>query len=84
MTIESISALLFRMLGILLLLSGLLSIVGTAMTYASLAHLRDLPQMQDTYYVVGNGTFAAALLLLGALCLVLSRPLGRVLAKGLQ
>jgi hypothetical protein len=84
MTIEAVAALLFRIGGVVLLLLGLFSIAGTAMTYAALAQLRNVPQMQDTYYVVGNWTFPAALVLIGALCLVFSRPLGRVLAKGLQ
>jgi hypothetical protein len=81
MTIEAVGALLFRMLGVVLLLLGALTVVGMAVSYVSVPQV----QVHDVYYVVGESTVLAALLLIsGALFTFCSKPLGRVLTKGLQ
>lgn len=84
MTIEAIGALLFRMLGMVLLLLGTFAIAGMAVSYVSFPQVHDVPQLHDVYYVGGESIVLAALFLIsGALFTFFSKPLGRVLTKGL-
>ena len=80
MTIEAAGALLVRALAVVLFLLGIQALLGPVIW--SLAFVS--PPTHDTYFVVGPSiVWVGVLFLSGVLLLVFSKPLGRLLARGL-
>jgi len=86
MNIETIGALLFRALGVVLFLLGMHALLGQVLWYVYFVNQRlQNTYVHDTYFVAGPSIIWVVLLFLsGALCLLFSKALGRVLARGLQ
>jgi hypothetical protein len=81
MTPEIIGTLLFRLLGVVMLTLGMLSVLGMSISYF---YLVNAVASHDTYFVVGESLVSGGILLaIGALFLIFSKPLGRLLSKGL-
>ena len=82
MKIETIGALLFRALGVAVFLLGIYSGLRMAILYFSFLNSNVL---QDSYFVVGESIIWVGLLFIGgALFVIFSKALGRLIAKGLQ
>jgi hypothetical protein len=79
-TLEALGALLVRALGVVMFLLGLQALLGPVIWSLFLSSR----QHQDTYFVVGPSiVWVGVLFLSGVVFLVFSKPLGRLLAKGL-
>lgn len=78
---EIAGALLFRLLGVVMLLLAVFSVLGDLTTHLYVANA---VASHDTYYVVGS-SIAQSLLLVtfGIVLVVFSKALGRLLSKGL-
>ena len=82
MKIETVGALLFRALGVVMFLLGTHAVLGPAIWYFSLLDARAL---QDSYFIAGPSIIWSGLLFIGGtLFVIFSRALGRLLGKGLQ
>ena len=82
MTPETAATLLFRMLGVVMLLSGFFSFIAIPVSYFSLLNTSG---PHDTYFVVGGSVIWGVLSGVGGFAAILfSKALGRLLAKGLR
>ena len=82
MKTETIGALLFRALGVVMFVFGAFTALSTAISYFSFVHTGAL---RDTYFVMSEFiTWGGLLLLSGAIFLFFSKVFGRMLASGLQ
>ena len=82
MTPEVAAILLFRMLGIVMLLLAFFSLVAVPVSYFSLL---SVSASNDTYFVAGGSVIWGGLLGVGGFAVILfSKALGRLLAKGLR
>jgi hypothetical protein len=78
----TIGALLFRMLGVVMLLLGILIFLTIPVSYFSLLNADVL---RDTYFIVNESIIWGGVFVIGGcVFLLLSKPLGRILAKGLE
>jgi hypothetical protein len=80
LTSQTVAALLIRLLGVVMLVLGVLSFIGTIISYA---YLPNSVALHDTYLVAGNALPDVIVILSGALFLFFSKPLGRLLSRGL-
>ena len=81
MKIETVAALLCRMLGVAVLLFGALGVLDMAISYF---FLRNALHVQDTYFVNASFIWGGLLFMGGVLLLFFSKALGRLLARGLE
>ena len=79
---KTFGTLLFRILGVLMLLLGVVPLIGTAIAYVSLSKPG---QASDVYFVLNQTLYWSVFFVaLGAVFLFFSRSFGRLLARGLD
>jgi hypothetical protein len=82
MKTEVFGALLFRMLGVVMLLLGILIFLTIPVSYFSLLNADVL---RDTYFIVNESIIWGGVFVIGGcVFLLLSKQLGRIFAKGLE
>ena len=81
MNIKSISALATRIIGAISLTFGLLILISLAIAYVTVNY--DIHH--DVYYFLYDGILSgSAFVIIGILLIVFSKPIGRLLARGLE
>ena len=84
MIIEIIAALLFRTLGVILFLTSLFVFISLAISYYSVSSSTHADITHNVYFFVFDTIIWGSILsITGLIFIFLSKPLGRLLAKGL-
>jgi uncharacterized membrane protein YidH (DUF202 family) len=82
MTLENIGTIVMRALGVVMILFGTLSALAAVISYYEI--IKDVA-LHDTLFVnFYSLRWSGTLVVVGILFLLLSKPLGRLLAKGLN